>query len=239
MIQTEIADLIRQGTHFTEIHGDKLHVVPVTGVGPRIVISRSTLLEGRQTNLQEITLESGEKILMERGELLPTITRTIQYSPAIIDMICTKLVHGKNLTDICNEPDMPSYALFTRWRRNYPEINEMLENARKDRAEWYRDQAMREAQKADEENLDVQKFLTEANWRAAGVDDGRYSPKAKIEANINQPTQIIVQTGIVRGQHETQKEREATGGTTRIERASRAEIPGQNQKADGSGESDG
>lgn len=121
------------------------------------------------------------------------------YNPAIIDMMCAKIAEGGSLSDLCETPGFPSYALLCRWRRAEPWINEALDMARKDRAEYMRDRALKEALAArDKNDAPAQALKTETYKWAAGVDDGKYSPKAKVEATVNQPTQIIVVTGIDR-----------------------------------------
>ena len=121
------------------------------------------------------------------------------YAPWIVDVICEKIASGGALTRICDEPGMPSYSVFCRWRRKHPHITEQLEEARRDRAEFHRDQAVEEARKADGDNpIEGPRLRIETHKWAAGVDDARFSPRAKVEATISAPTQIIVHTGIDR-----------------------------------------
>jgi transposase-like protein len=121
------------------------------------------------------------------------------YSPMVIDQICDLLVNGGSLTKICQMPGMPSYTTLSKWRRQHPEVATALEEARRDRAEALRDKAVAlvegDLHKNDVPGVELQ---VETLWKAAGVDDVRYSPRAKVEATVTVPTQIIVETGIRR-----------------------------------------
>lgn len=165
----------------------------------------------RSTNLVEIVdIYTGEVIAKENPGV---IYRTdIVYSEEVIDVICGLLVNGESLTKICKMPGMPSYNLFCKWKRIHPHINEQLDNARRDRAEFFRDKLLEEADAAESDDpINAHRLRVEAYKWAAGVDDGKYSPRAKIEATINHPTRIIVHTGINR-EPLTAQEREALNG---------------------------
>lgn len=96
---------------------------------------------------------------------------------------------------------MPSYTTFCRWRREHPWIEEHIERARRDRAEHYRDKVLLEAEIAtsSKDPINATNTKIDAYKWAAGIDKPEvYSPKAKLEATVNVPTQIIVATGIDR-----------------------------------------
>lgn len=150
-------------------------------------------------NLEKRILPNGEELWVDKN--LPTLAssrNTMPYHPWIIDLICEEIAEGGSLTKICKKPDMPSYTLLSRWRRVHPEIDEMLQRARADRAEYHRDNAMDVVEDADEDNVMARTLQHNAHKWAAGVDDSKFSPKAKIEGNFSAPTQIIVNTGIDR-----------------------------------------
>jgi hypothetical protein len=123
----------------------------------------------------------------------------VAFSPFLIDEMCTRIVEGGSLTKICQAEGFPTYSQLAHWRRTYPWIDEALSRARRDRAEHLRDQALDEAL-ATESGRDApaQTLKVETLKWAAGVDHEKYNPKTKIEATVNAPTQIIVQTGIDR-----------------------------------------
>jgi hypothetical protein len=120
------------------------------------------------------------------------------YNPAVVDLICQRIVDGMSLTDVCRLPNMPTYAVLCRWKRAQPWIEEALEAARRDRAESLRDQAVAEAMLADEDNASAQRLKSDMLKWAAGVDHEKYNPKSKVDMTVTAPTQIIVATGIDR-----------------------------------------
>ncbi len=62
-----------------------------------------------------------------------------------------------------------------------------------------RDLALQEALKTNDKNdAPAQALKVETYKWAAAMDHERYNPRTKVEATINTPTQIIVNTGIVR-----------------------------------------
>ena len=188
-------DLLRQGTHYSEKRGHHIHIIESkTGL-------LTMVLSGDPANMVELTpttLPSGQVVWLEGGISTVVAQKQIQYNPMVMQLLCQKIAEGMGLTRACKEPDMPSYPTLCKWRLAHPEVKEMLEQAFVDRADTLRDEAMEEAMNADEDNVDSQKLKHDAKKWAAGVDSPRYSPKAKIEANIQIPTQIIVQTGIDR-----------------------------------------
>jgi hypothetical protein len=196
----DIVALIRKGTHFAEKHGDKIHVIECA-TGNTLVLYADQV-RGVPNQLTQVTLADGTRIWTQE-ELIPTLalTRTPAFNPIVIDIICQKIVEGKNLTDICRESGMPSYTTFCRWRREHNWIEEHIERARRDRAEQYRDKVLLEADIATSTKDPINATNTKIDaykWAAAIDKPEQYSPKAKLEATVNIPTQIIVATGIDR-----------------------------------------
>lgn len=202
-VQTDSIDvvaLIRKGTHFAEKHGDKIHVIECA-TGNTLVLYADQV-RGVPNRLTQVTLADGTRVWTQE-ELIPTLSlnRTPSFNPVVIDIICQKIVEGRNLTDICREPGMPTYTTFCRWRREHTWIEEHIERARRDRAEQYRDRVLTEADSAhsSKDPINATNTKIEAYKWAAAIDKPEvYSPKAKLEATVNVPTQIIVATGIDR-----------------------------------------
>jgi len=136
-----------------------------------------------------------EEDIRERPATLKLATA---YSELILEIICNQLVEGKSIKEICAAPDMPSYSTLCSWKRNIPGVEDKLHQAREDRAEYLRDEAMEEILECDEDTVASASAKHKALVWAAGVDNARYSPKAKLEATLVAPTQIIVNTGIRR-----------------------------------------
>jgi len=188
-------DLLRSGTHYSEKKGQHVHIINTkTGVTELVVSADPS----QMSELVQHTQASGQIIWLEAGITNMISTSNTQYNPMTVQILCQKIAEGGSITKICKQAGMPTYATLCKWRKDYPEIREMLEQAYVDRADTLRDEALGEALLADEDNVDSQKLKHDALKWAAGVDSPRYSPKAKIEATLNIPTQVIVHTGIDR-----------------------------------------
>lgn len=159
----------------------------------------SYLLERREL-LVEHKLPSGEVVLLEKG-IDPRLVAQHQFmkcNQLIVDLICQDIAEGGRITKICTKQGFPSYAQFCAWRRAHPHIQKQLEEAYRDRAETLREKVLDEADRAEESTINESRVRIDAFKWVAGVDNPRFSPKAKVEATINTPTQIIVHTGIDR-----------------------------------------
>lgn len=197
----DLIELCNDGRHFAEMRNGVVHIIDsITG---GVLALQDNLHKPRLSELdqyEEYTLPTGETILVKGGMPAYMADRIKQYplNEFLIDIICQKLTEGLSLTAICKEPEMPSYNTLCKWRRQHTWIEEALNRAREDRAEALRDQAVATAMGADEDRIQVDKLQVDTLLKAAGYDNTKYSPKAKIEAHITTPTQIIVSTGIDR-----------------------------------------
>lgn len=158
--------------------------------------------DGIEADFTSHQLITGETVLLEKG-LGPSDLLGIKhkiFSQVLVDLICQRIAEGGNLTKICKEPGMPSYNTVCSWRRSHPHIIEQLDMSRRDRAEFLRDAAVQEAVDATSSKDEViaSALRVETFKWAAGVDDVKYSPRAKVDVAMSIPTQIIVQTGIDR-----------------------------------------
>jgi len=161
-------------------------------------------------NTQAHTLEEWRIMNLTTGEIIwkrprnPLITHTGHapqwvYQPALVDELCAAIVEGGSLTLLCDGNRFPTYAQFCRWRRLHPEINEQLDQARRDRAERLRDLAYIEAMQAQNKNdAPAQALKVETLKWMAGTDDARFKQNAKLDVAMAAPTSITVYTGIER-----------------------------------------
>lgn len=151
--------------------------------------------------LVEHILPSGEVVLLEKG-IDPSVLATTDYmrfNPYIVDLICQKIAEGGRITKICTGyGGFPTYSQLCGWRRTQPQINKQLEEAYKDRADYYKEQVLDIAEESQEAFINEARVKIDALKWMAGVDNPRYSPKAKVEATLNVPTQVIIATGIDR-----------------------------------------
>lgn len=204
----DLSALLSDGRHFSERRGTTIHIIDaVTG---RTVVAFTgdvrmpTVLERVQTPEGEAWLAPG----VARRELS---VRSVEYSPIILDLICQEIVNGKGLTEVCQLEGFPTYQTLCRWRRKHPEVNEAIEQARRDRAEVLRDETLAHVKRVAMDNLGTKGdvaatgVLLDATKWATGVDNERYNPKAKVDAAVIAPTQIIINTGIDRGERDVSK----------------------------------
>ncbi len=188
-------ELLRNRTHKARSVGAHIHIYNSTTGVTEFILKRDTT--GVRTKLVPRTL-NGATVLVE--EELADGTVTVQsytpYSEVTLELVCNEIINGRTLKEICSMPDMPSYVQLCSWKRNIPGVEEKLAQAREDRGEYLRDTAMEEVHTMDEDNVASSTARHKALVWAAGVDNARYSPKAKIEATLTAPTQIVVYTGI-------------------------------------------
>lgn len=196
-IMPKIEDLLQDGKHFAERVGTDLHIInSLTG--------EATVIMPPPTNTTTIKyverrLPSGNSCwVYDNGVQVEEVRQNTVYNPAVVDLICQRIVDGMSLTDVCKLPGMPSYAVLCRWKRQEAWIEGALDQARRDRAEALRDQAVEEAMAADEDNAVPQRLKVDTLKWAAGTDHERYNPKSKVDMTVTAPTQIIVQTGVDR-----------------------------------------
>lgn len=137
-----------------------------------------------------VYLEKG----MELGEF-PTIYR--EYDRVMCDLICQRIVEGVPVTEICEEPGMPPYAVISRWRREHEEFNLAYERARRDRAEVFFDKVVQRAEGIeDKDDAQVAKVEIEAyKWAAEKSDPDRMRGKEAVGVG---PAVIVIETGIRR-----------------------------------------
>lgn len=201
----DILELLRDGRHFSQEVDGKIHIIDsLTGLLV-CVLNKSSAMQASPGVLVPIEQE-GRTIYVESGLQLPTRTPLYQYNPVILDMICNMVASGQSLSKVCALPGFPSYSVLCRWRRDHPEVNAAIENARRDRAEVMRDAVLEQAERTMEDSIGRKDevaalgVLLDATKWATGIDNEKFNPKAKVEATVNVPTQIIVHTGINRNE---------------------------------------
>lgn len=196
----DLNSLLTDGRHFARknelqateiidsITGKIIAVIRDPNLPPKLV--KKTMPNGEEAWFDE---SLGDHVVAQVGKGL------VAYHPWIVDIICEKLSGGSSLKRICEEAGMPSYAVFMQWRRKYPTVDESLNKARQDRAEYLRDKAMEEADIQDHgDKVAAAKLRHEINKWGAGVDDARYKDKAKVEVGVSAPIVFRISTGIDR-----------------------------------------
>lgn len=158
------------------------------------------LISARDSRLVERLLPDGSIVLCE-ATIDPTVLAKFkykEYSRYVVDLMCEKIVEGMGITEICQLKGYPSYAEFCRWKRQDPEIQKQIDQARRDRAEGLRDKIVKIADNLSERDGDEIKTKIDTYKYLASVDDKQKFGNQKGEAQVVQPIQIVVNTGIVR-----------------------------------------
>ena len=165
------------------------------------------LLARRSETMQAVALPDGGMVYIDRnldpGILGPLGKKNWEYSDTMAALICEKIRTGSLMKDITKEPGMPNYSVISRWRREREEFNEALVQARQDRAEILKEEALQEAldladnPPVDQEVAAAKLKVDTIKW-VAGVDHpDRFGSKK--EAGISVGTAVImVDTGIKR-----------------------------------------
>lgn len=161
---------------------------------------RDDFLQGKFDNLQRIDTPQGT-VWIERG-IDPAkvfLTAPQPYSAAWADLLALRMVeHKETLPRACKALDLP-YYLVTRWRREHPEFNATLQNARKDLAEHYQEEALDTARKATSATSGPSKLKVETlKWAAEKADPDQFGQKLKVDAHHDHAVTVVLDTGIRR-----------------------------------------
>lgn len=195
-----LQDMIRTGDYFARlgVHG-YLEIVDAKTLEVEALVSPGPI-GGKLPVVERYIMPDGKEILLDKTVPKDALSESkpYKYHPWIVDRFCQLVAEGKSITKICSLPDMPSYAVLCSWRRKYPEVERKISEARLDRTEWLRDQALDEALEVVDHKFPTQaaRLKFDALTWAAGVDNPKYSPKAKVEASITAPVQIVIATGV-------------------------------------------
>lgn len=122
------------------------------------------------------------------------------FNPVVGDLLAQKITEGSPLTKACKELGL-SYALVCRWKRQNKDFAQLLAEAKQDRAEALRDEALTLVDNAAEDSDAISKARLQADtrkWAAASDDPQNYSGKAKVENNPVGSVTIVISTGINR-----------------------------------------
>jgi hypothetical protein len=150
--------------------------------------------------LREIDMISGE--IVRRESWVPEKSkRTWKFSQAMADMICSKILAGKALTAVCEEPGMPGYHIVSHWRRANPDFAEQIDQAITDRAEVYHDKIMEVVEELDtapeKDMVSAARVKVEAlKWAAEVGNKARFGKKEMQGGNV--AVQLVINTGIDR-----------------------------------------
>lgn len=168
-------------------------------------IQRSGRPPGRPSTTEPEThhwvLDSvGRKIWVPKGTNPDSLPRTIwPFSEVTADHILQKLTEGSTLEKIGLMEGFPPVATIYRWMREQPAFKKEMAEAKKMRAEWRADQAMKITEKAEIHEKDVPGQRLRADlfkWGAEMDDRSTYGKQTKVVGDASQPVVFKVLTGV-------------------------------------------
>lgn len=211
--ERDITSSLADGKHFARKNAqgytelvDSLSGIVVAILGaPESFGEREPILEQRLTR-------SGHTILVE-SSLPANVAENLKnqkFNPYAVDLLCEKIINGKNITEACKEPGMPSYTVLQHWKRMHPEIIKQIEEAKAARAEWKAEEALRIAMDNEDFKFPTQaaKLKVDTLMQTAGFDNSKFSPKSKVDVAIQQPVQVVIVTGVPERDVREEKNRE-------------------------------
>lgn len=151
--------------------------------------------------LELIDLLTGQ-ILSNNANPLPMTPYSFSYEKAIY--ICQLVKEGKTMKEISDMPDMPPEQVISHWQRTDRMFAEELKIARRERAEFYHDQAMTIAKTAAKgvHKDDVPALSLAAKvyqWGAEKAKPESYGNKVTHEGSVEKPILMrVINTGISR-----------------------------------------
>lgn len=200
--RVDLTALISNPENFIRERGDNLHLINSIS-GLTVAILKKDFQKSRNAKFAVRVGSEGQSVLVQEdvpAEYLERIEE-VPVSRDVVERICHRLMEGELMHKICGSDGVPSYSVVSQWRRHNQWVRTAIEQARADRAEKLVEKILEEAEAAEgKDPIDGARVRIDAYKYVAGLDNSRYSPKAKVEANINVPTQIIISTGIDRGE---------------------------------------
>lgn len=106
----------------------------------------------------------------------------IEYTEAIADTICDRLIEGESLRKICRDEAIPSRSTILRWLDSLPEFEAKYARARAYQADTMDDLILECAETVDNDNFQAIKVKMAAyTWRAAKLAPKKYGEKVQQE----------------------------------------------------------
>jgi hypothetical protein len=126
----------------------------------------------------------------------------VPFSMPLANVIAQRVMEGETLKTITSDPDMPSMAMISLWKRQYPEFKEMMDASRRDRGHYFNDLAIEELKEVidkDELPYDEErkhKLVISTAMRIAERDNPKdYVPNLTTGPSVDNKIQVVV-TGV-------------------------------------------
>lgn len=143
--------------------------------------------------LETIDLTTGESVVQAN---LPV---KFNYTIPLSEVICQHIREGKTLSQIASLEGMPNLNVLYRWRQMYPEFEDKVKAARRERAEIFHDKIVELAEREDIAKDDVPWKKTQIDtfkWLAEKNDPNSYGKTQG--GGGNSSVTIVIDTGINR-----------------------------------------
>lgn len=132
-------------------------------------------------------------------EFVPLASVPVQYNVALAEAFAYRVMQGDSIQKACKEAGI-TYPTYCRWRKKYTDFRDMVDEARKDRAEVYFDKIAEtvEATEASEDEIALARLKVDAYKYISRVSDSRrFGDKQQIAATVG-IARLVVDTGIRR-----------------------------------------
>ena len=126
------------------------------------------------------------------------MSQKLQLTTQLSENICQKLMHGKPLTQICKEKELPSLSVVYKWISQTKEFANKIIQARKIGCQTYLDTMIEELEHADNKNIMVvREKLHHYRWLASKLlpiygDKQQIVQDTKIEITWQQPQENVI-----------------------------------------------
>jgi hypothetical protein len=119
------------------------------------------------------------------------------YNLQMADTICDKIRAGQTLKQICQTPNMPTSTRFYAWLALYPELRVRYEQARKQRADSFHDQALEIALSMPNKDMvpGCKLAVDTLKWAAEKASPDYYGKKEE-KASIGS-INVVLHTGVI------------------------------------------
>lgn len=117
--------------------------------------------------------------------------RPTKYTPALGDLICSKIISGKSLHSICKKKHqgLPSEKTVFMWMRTHDDFRKNYDAAVIQRADAFAEQMVDIAKKATPETAAVARLQIDVRkWNAARMQPKKYGERTQTDVTSNGET---------------------------------------------------
>jgi hypothetical protein len=155
-------------------------------------------LFNKRTNEFDV-IDPNTGLIVSKESSLSQKFKDYVYTPEAGMMICEAVRSGMTISQINSDPRFPPSSAIYYWMSKHKEFQLRYEQAFKQRGDHFHDKALEIAlSTASKEEVNINKLKVDTlKWAAERADPERYGQK-KADIAINQPSVIVLNTGIDR-----------------------------------------